>query len=93
MRQFSKAALGWELPLDAFHTNSRNGLTAVMGRMFTSGSNVQLVSFAKSRANGNIGNVPGPKPTSGMRSRYCNRNPHTGHSLHQGVEFVLVADH
>jgi hypothetical protein len=25
MRQFSKAALGWELPLDAFHTNSSFG--------------------------------------------------------------------
>jgi hypothetical protein len=31
----------------ALRTNVVEGLTAVMGRMFTSGSNAQLVYFAK----------------------------------------------
>ena len=59
------------------------GLTAVMGRMFTSGSNAQIVNFAKYRANSGMVNVPGPKlpftqaldavaqlPRSGHSSRY-----------------------
>jgi len=33
-----------------------------MGRMFKSGSNAQEAGFAKSRANGNMVNVPGPEP-------------------------------
>jgi hypothetical protein len=46
----------------ALRTNVVEGLGAVMGRMFTSGSNAQEAGFAKSWANGNIGNVPGPEP-------------------------------
>ena len=57
------------------------GLTAVMGRMFTSGSNAQIVNFAKSRANGNIGNVPGPLLPLFPILRRCSAARHSGHSL------------
>jgi len=55
------------------------GLTAVMGRMFTSGSNAQIVNFAKSKANGNIGNVPGPKRPLGKTGVSALQLPRSRH--------------
>jgi len=57
-----------------------SGLTAVMGRMFTSGSNAQEPGFAKSRANVSIVGLPGPKLPFTQALDAVAQLPRSGHS-------------